>query len=154
MAEPVFLRVRRVMSASVEEAVDAMERAGGASLMREAIRQVARALDEVRVEQEAAIARGANAKRHQQTLRDRAADMEEKARFALAKARDDLAEAAVSRQLDFEAQAERLDKVQSDAAEEAARLADCAVALAERKKQMEDELALYQESKRDAAGQA
>jgi phage shock protein A len=154
MAEPVFLRVRRVMSASVEEAVDAMERAGGASLMREAIRQVARALDEVRVEQEAALARGANAKRQQQSLRERATDMEEKARFALGKERDDLAEAAVSRQLDFEAQAERLDTVQSDAAEEAARLAECAVALAERKKQMEDELALYQESKRDAVGQA
>jgi phage shock protein A len=154
MAEPIYLRVRRVMSASVEEAVDAMERGAGASLMREAIRQVARAFDEVRAEQEAARLRGAQAKRQQQLLRERAADMEEKARFALGKDREDLAEAAVARQLDFEAQAERLDKVQSDSAEEDSRLEECAAALAARKTQMEDELAAYQESKREIGGPA
>ena len=52
MAEPIYLRVRRVLSASAEEAVDALERASGASLLREAIRQVDGALDEVRAEHE------------------------------------------------------------------------------------------------------
>ena len=57
MAESIFMRVRRLISASVEDAVDAMERAGGPSVMREAIREVDRAIDEVRAEQEAASAR-------------------------------------------------------------------------------------------------
>ena len=38
MAESIFIRVRRVISASIEDAVDARERAGGSSVMREAIR--------------------------------------------------------------------------------------------------------------------
>ena len=40
MAESIFMRVRRVISASIEDAVDAMERAGGTSVMREAVREV------------------------------------------------------------------------------------------------------------------
>ncbi|HKG83144.1 MAG TPA: hypothetical protein VKB16_08320 [Beijerinckiaceae bacterium] len=57
MAESIFLRVRRLISGSIEDSVDAMERAGGTSVMREAIREVDRAIDEVRSEHEAATAR-------------------------------------------------------------------------------------------------
>lgn len=154
MTEPIFLRVRRVLSANLEEAVDAMERAGGASLMREAIRQVDRARDEVRVEREAAEARGAEATRQQSRLRERAADLDEKARFALAKGREDLAEAALSTQLDAEARAARLDGVQAAAADEAKRLDECLAALGERKAQMEKELAAFELARRESASDA
>src|SRR5215217_8258739 len=106
MAESIFLRVRRLISGSVEDVVDAMERAGGTSVMREAIREVDRAIDEVRAEQEAATARRLLAMRQQKMFRDKLGGLEEKARFAMGENRDDLAEAAVSRQLEFEAQAE------------------------------------------------
>ena len=150
MAEPIFLRVRRILSASIEDAVDRMERAGGATVMSEAVREVDRALDEVRGEQEAATARKLQAMRQQRLLRERATALSDKARFALEAGRDDLAEAALSRQLDFEAQAERLDAVQANAAEEAGRLEECVTALSTRKAEMEDALAAFQSAHRDA----
>jgi phage shock protein A len=151
MAESIFVRVRRVISASIEDAVDAMERAGGTSVMREAIREVDRAIDEVRAEQEAATARRLHAMRQQRMIRDRLAGLEEQARFAIAENREDLAEAAVSRQIDFEAQAQRLETVQADASSEADRLEDCLVALTTRKTQMEEALASFETAHRDAA---
>lgn len=151
MSEPIFLRVRRVLSASAEDAVDALERASGASVMRETIRQVARAQDEVRTEQEALAARVAQAKRQQGLARERIGDLNEKARFSLGKGRDDLAEAALSRLLDLEAELARLDRVQADAAEQAVRLDQCAAALAQRKAQMEQALAAFEAARPDNA---
>jgi phage shock protein A len=149
VSEPIFVRVRRVLRATAEDSVDALERASGTSLMREAIRQVARALDEVRTEQEALAARIALAKRQQGQARERIADLEDKARFSLGKGRDDLAEAALSRQLDLEAGLARLDRVQADAAEQALRLDECTAALAARKAQMEAELAAFEAARAD-----
>jgi phage shock protein A len=145
------MRVRRLISASIEDSVDAMERAGGTGVMREAIREVDRAIDEVRSEHEAATARRLQAVRQQRMIRERLAGLEEKARFALTEGREDLAEAAVSRQLEFEAQAERLDAVQTEAQEEAGRLEECLTALKGRKAQMEEELANFESAQRDAA---
>jgi phage shock protein A len=149
--EPIFIRVRRVLSASAEDAVDALERASGASVMRETIRQVARAQDDVRTEQEALAARVALAKRQQGQARARIDDLNEKARFALGKDRDDLAEAALSRLLDLEAELARLDRVQADAGEQAVRLDQCASALAQRKAQMEQALAAFEAARPDPA---
>lgn len=151
LSEPIFLRVRRVLSASAEDAVDALERASGASVMRETIRQVARAQDEVRSEQEAVAACIAQAKRQQLLARERIGDLNEKARFSLGKGRDDLAEAALSRLLDLEAELARLDRVQADAAEQAVRLDQCATALAQRKAQMEQALAAFEAARPDNA---
>jgi phage shock protein A len=154
MPEPIFLRVRRVLAATADDAVSAMERASGSSLLREAVRQVAGALDEVRGEQRAVAGRIAGAKREQGLVRERIAELEGKARFALGKARDDLAEAAVSRQLDLEAELARLDGVQTAAAAEAVRLDECAAALTARKAQMERELAAFEAARQGDPGAA
>ena len=149
MAEPIYLRVRRVLSASAEDAVDALERASGASLLREALRQVEGALDEVRSEHEAQAARAVHSRQQQQALRGQIADLDEKARFALGKGRDDLAEAAVSSQLDLEARIERLDAVQADAAGQVVRLDECLAALATRKAEMQKQLRQFEAARRD-----
>lgn len=144
MAEPLYLRVRRVISATSEDAVDALERASGASVMREAIRQVERALQDLRAEQDAAVAGAAQAKTRQARIRERLADLEEKARFALAKGRDDLAEAALARQVDLEAETKRLRAFEADAARDARRLEENAAELVERHTEMERELAEFE----------
>lgn len=144
MPESIFIRVHRVLSATVEDAMTALERASGTSLMREAIRQVARAADEVRTEQAANADRVADARRQQEQIRARLAELDDKARYALGKERDDLAGAAVSHQLDLEAEVARLDRVQAEAAEDAVRLDECAAALAARKAKMERELAAFE----------
>src|SRR5262245_59182508 len=138
MAESIFARVSRLLSATVEDAVDRMEQAGGEAVMREAIREADRAIDQVKAERESTMTRRLQAARQQKMLTDRAEELTTKARFALSQGREDLAEAALSRQVDFEAQAKELETLQQQARDEERRLDDGLAALGARKRQMED----------------
>jgi phage shock protein A len=151
MAESIFARVSRLLTATVEDTVDRMEQAGGDAVMREAIREADRAIDQVKAEQQSTMARRLQAARQQKMLTERAEELTTKAKFALREGREDLAEAALSRQIDFEAQASKLDAVQSQAREEERRLEDGLAALGARKRQMEDALQAYLISRREAA---
>jgi len=151
MTESIFARVSRLLSATVEDAIDRMEQAGGDAVMREAIREADRAIDEVKAERESTMARRLQAARQQKMLTERAEELTAKAKFAVSQGRDDLAEAALSRQVDFEAQAKKLDAVQQQAREEEQRLEDSLTALNARKRQMEDALEAYRISRREAA---
>jgi phage shock protein A len=151
MAESIFARVSRLLSATVEDTVDRMEQAGGDAVMREAIREADRAIDQVKAELESAMARRLQAARQQRMVAERAEELTTKARFALDEGREDLAEAALSRQIDFEAQAKKLDAAQQEAREEEQRLEAGLAALGARKRQMEDALQAYLVSRREAA---
>ncbi|MCK1544084.1 PspA/IM30 family protein [Bradyrhizobium sp. 147] len=151
MAESIFARVSRLLSATVEDTVDRMEQAGSDAVMREAIREADRAIDQVKAELEAAMARRLQAARQQKMLAERADELTAKAKFALNQQRDDLAEAALSRQIDFEAQAKQLDAVQQQARELEQRLEDSLTALQARKRQMEDTLQAFLMSRQEAA---
>jgi phage shock protein A len=151
MAESIFSRMSRLLSASVEDAVDRMEQAGGDAVMREAIREADRAIDQVKAELESAMARRLQAARQQKMLNERADELTTKAKFALDQGREDLAEAALSRQIDFEAQSKALDTQQQHAREEEHRLESGLAALSARKRQMEDALQAYLVSRREAA---
>ena len=48
MAEALHLRLKRTVTASLETAVDSLERVSGASLMREAVREVERTVEDTR----------------------------------------------------------------------------------------------------------
>src|ERR1041384_3618678 len=151
MAESIFARISRLLSATVEDTVDRMEQAGGDAVMREAIREADRAIDQVKADLQSTMARRLQAVRQQKMLTERAEELTTKAKFALGEGREDLAEAALSRQLDFETQAKNLDAVQQQAREEEQRLESGLAALNARKRQMEDALQAYQISKREAA---
>jgi phage shock protein A len=151
MAESIFARVSRLLSATVEDTVDRMEQAGGDAVMREAIREADRAIDQVKSEHQSTMARRLQAARQQKMLAERVEELTTKATFALKEGREDLAEAALSRQLDFETQAKKLDDVQQQAREEEQRLEDGLAALNARKRQMEDALQAYLISQREAA---
>jgi phage shock protein A len=148
MAESIFTRVSRLLSATVEDAVDRMEQAGGDAVMREAIREADRAIDEVKAELQSTMTRRLQAARQQRMLTERVEELTTKAKFALGEGREDLAEAALSRQLDFETQAGKLDAVQQQAREEEQRLESGLAALNARKRQMEDALQAYLISQR------
>ena len=106
MAESIFARVSRLLSATLEDAVDRMEQAGGEAVMREAIREADRAIDEVKAELESTMARRLQATRQQKMLAERAEELTAKARFAVSEGRDDLAEAALEAGADPVGQAE------------------------------------------------
>ncbi|MGV7217348.1 PspA/IM30 family protein [Bradyrhizobium sp. UFLA05-112] len=151
MAESIFARVSRLLSATVEDTVDRMEQAGSDAVMREAIREADRAIDQVKAELESTMARRLQAARQQKMLGERVEELTAKAQFAVNQQRDDLAEAALSRQIDFEAQAKKLDAVQEQARELEKRLEDSLAALHARKRQMEDTLQAFLISRQQAA---
>jgi phage shock protein A len=150
MVESIFTRVSRLLSATVEDTVDRMEKAGGDAVMREAIREADRAIDQVKSEVQSTMARRLQVARQQKMLNERAQELTAKAKFALGEGREDLAEAALTRQLDFEVQAKSLDAVQQQAREEEQRLEEGLAALNARKRQMDDALQAYTASRREA----
>lgn len=151
MVDSIFVRVQRVLSSNVNVVVDAAERASGSSLMRDAIRQIERAEDEARAELQEARCRRTQAGLQKALLRDRIAALGEQARFAMSKDRPDLAEAAVARQLDHEAQVRQLEKAEADAADEERRLEECLAELKLRKSQMEAEMEAFRAARSESA---
>ena len=150
MVESIFTRISRIVSATVEDSVDRLERAGGETVMREAIREADRAVDGVKAEREAVMARRLQAARQQSMFSQRIEALTSKARFAVDEGRDDLAEAALSQQIEFEAQVEALREAQAQAREEEARLDEGLAALRARRTQMADTLAAYVLAQREA----
>ena len=150
MSESIFSRISRILSASVEDAIDRLEAAGGPAVMREAVREAERAIDQAKAELESITVRRLQAARQQQLLAKRIEDLGGKAAFAVDEGREDLAEAALSRQIDFETQARALDDVQAQVRVEEAELEAGLAALVARKGQMEEALAAFEVSKGEA----
>ncbi|WP_323799405.1 PspA/IM30 family protein [Parasphingorhabdus sp.] len=144
MAEPFYMRAKRVVSAGIESALDQAERASGTSLMREAIREVDRAMDKVRREQEDATDRQNQAVGQQKLSAQRAEEWGGKVLFTLEKGREDLAEAAIMQQMDFEAKIKHFKNLEKSAKMDVSRLDRLLEELAARKMAMEDELAEFE----------
>lgn len=144
MTESVFKRVKRIVSAKVEDSIDAMERSGGTAVMREAIRETDRAIEEVKRERDEVTVRRLQAVRQQKMFKDRLEALTEKAEYALSEDREDLARAALSRQVDFEAQIANLGKTESLASEQEREWEEALAELEVRKARMEEELSAFE----------
>ena len=151
MAESIFNRISRILSATVEDSIDRLEQAGGESVMREAIREADRAVDQAKAELDAVTVRRLQAARHQGMLIQRIEALSGKARFAIDGGRDDLAEAALAQQIDFEAQAVQLEEAQAQARDEEGRLGEGLAALEARRAQMTDALTAYLLARREVS---
>jgi len=116
MTESVIKRVKRIISGKIEDNIVAMERAGGTSVMRQAIRETERAMEDVKIERDEATGRRLQAVRQQKLYQDRLDALTQKAEFALNEGREDLARAALTRQVEFEEQIVRLDEAEAKAA--------------------------------------
>ncbi len=144
MTESVLKRVKRIVSGKIEDSIDAMERAGGTGVMREAIRETERAIEDVKAERDEVTVRRLQAVRQQKMFRDRLDALTEKAEFALAEGREDLARAALSRQVDFEATIQNLGKTEAQAAEQEREWEESLAELEMRRAQMEEELKAFE----------
>jgi phage shock protein A len=148
MADSIFVRVQRVVTGGVGSALDAAERLGGTSVMRQAIRDMDSAIDRARSEGESARAKRLQAAHRLQECRKQLATLKEQARFALGKDRMDLAEAAIARQLDVETQVAALTRAEAEAAAVERRLEESAAELKLRRGQMYDELRGFEAAQR------
>ena len=148
MAESILIRVKRVVMGGVGDMVDAMETAQGESVLREALREVDRAIDDARGEVGRIASKRMLASRQAGMIRARASEFTEKARIALAEGRSDIAEALISRQVDLEAQIPVIEGAERDAQAEETELAQCLSALQARKREMEADLEAFVAARR------
>lgn len=151
MSEGLLSRVRRLVSGSLNGLVDAAEAAAPESVMRQSIREVDDAIDELRARLGAALANRHHANKR---LSDCAARLEElggKLEVAVAEKRDDLAEAAIARQMDLEAQVPVLEAALAEAGSEAKEIEGYIAALQARRREMETDLAQFVASRRTPA---
>ncbi|HEX8307079.1 MAG TPA: hypothetical protein VF645_01500 [Allosphingosinicella sp.] len=148
MSDSIFIRVQRVVSGGVGSALEAAERLGGNSVMRQAIREMDSAIEKALAESEAARAKRLQAAYRLQECRKQLATLKEQARFALGKDRLDLAEVAIARQLDVEAQISAVTKAETEAGAAERQLEESAAELKLRRGQMYDELRSFESSQR------
>jgi phage shock protein A len=128
-----------------------MEQSASETVMREALREVERAMDDARSELGRAIARHHHAQRNVERMQSKLDELMTKADFAVEQSRDDLAQAVIARQIDIEAQIPMLQKTVVEAQIAVTELEQCMAALSGRKSEMESDLAAYQASKSEAA---
>jgi phage shock protein A len=143
MKESMASRVSRLIAGSVNKVIDAVENSAPEMVMEQALREVDRLADDVRAELGKVIAaRHLATKRLMDESRKHEA-LGEQVELAVAQAREDLAEAAIARQFDIEAQLPILEAAISDAAAKQKELEGYAAALAARRREMQDDLVQY-----------
>lgn len=140
MPDSWLSRLGAVVTSNIETAIEAAERHSSGPLMREALREMDRALERTRAE------RGAlDEERRQRAGRRTAIDAEsarldEDARYALSRDRRDLAAALVARRVDLEAEADDLSTADMTADARAAALDTEIADLAARRDSMRADL--------------
>ena len=145
--DTIASRVGRIISGSAKKVVEILESATPEIVMEEAINEIDGAILEVREE----LGR-TEAEKHRSTklLSDYTTKLEELANqinLALDKDREDLAEAAVQRQLDIESQQPVLNKSIEEADNKIVELNNYVSALQAKKREMRDELREWRTSK-------
>ncbi len=157
MSESLTSRVGRLIAGSFHAIVDAVENAAPESVMEQAIREIDSAVADVRADLGTVEAqRHLTAKRLAEDSA-RQEQLGEQARLALDQDREDLARAAVERQIDLEAQLPVLESRLAELAEDKARLEGYISALQAKKREMREALADYRrvrEQQASASGTA
>ncbi|WP_419660148.1 PspA: phage shock protein PspA [Desulfosarcina variabilis str. Montpellier] len=149
MKERLINRIGRIISGSFNSLVDAIENAAPETVMEEAIREIDAAIDDVRAELGRVIANKHLANNRLMAENKDHEDLSDKIELALENKRDDLAEAAVARQLDIEAQIPVLEATIKDCADQEKELEGYVSALLAKKRQMQEELREYKQSRAD-----
>jgi phage shock protein A len=151
MSERLMEKVVRIISGSANMVVKKVENKIPEVIMSEAVREVDGVIDEVNAELgQIEVAIYQTNKRHARE-HTRLDEISEKIKVALAQNREDLAEAAVSLQLDIEAQLPVLKQSVDEATERKTKLMGYVSALKAKKREMEDELSILQKLKRTPA---
>lgn len=143
MSENIAARVGRIISGTANMFVDAVENMAPEMVMEEAIREVDRAIDDVRAELGKVIAGGHMATRRLSDENQKHQELSDKVQVALKEKREDLAEAAVAQLIDVEAQIPVLESSVADSKEAQAELERYIAALQGRKRELQDELKHY-----------
>jgi phage shock protein A len=154
MVDTLRARVGRVVAGGVHALLDKIEDQAPEAMMQQAVRELDKVADEVRQELGRAAANRHLAQQQHADLNRRHAELSAQIDEAIEKQRDDLARAAVARQLDIEAQLPVIEATLGDLAKEEAELKGYADALQGKKRDMEEAIAAYVASRKAVASPA
>jgi len=143
MKTNIAKRVGRIISGSMHALVDALESSTPEVVMEQAIREIDSAIDEVRQELGLTLASKHLASQRLVQKNSEHENLSDSIQTALAEKREDLAEAAVGRQLDIEAQIPVLEETITDCSERERELESYISALHAKKREMEEELSNF-----------
>jgi phage shock protein A len=148
--EGVLGRMGRVITGMAHNAVNAAEQANPEGVLEQAIREIEGAADEVRTELGRATAERHRLEARSKELERERADLEHKVQTAVTTARDDLAKAGISRQIDIEAQSNLLLRLLTESQEKIEQLNATLDAIRASHREAKDRPRQLSASRRDA----
>ncbi|MFT3817899.1 MAG: PspA/IM30 family protein [Rubrivivax sp.] len=154
MADSLKTRVARVIAGGVHALIDRIEDQAPEAVMEQALRDADAVVDEVRHELGLVSANRHLAQQQHASLNGQHEKLAGQLDQALAQGRDELARAAVARQLDIEAQIPVLETTLAEYARREAELQGYVAALLAKRREMESALADFRRSRATAAAAA
>lgn len=151
MADSLRNRVSQIVVGSVHALLDKVEDQAPEAMMEQAIRKVETVIDEVRQELGVAATNRHLAQRHHAELNRRHLELTTSAEEAIALRREDLARAAVAKQLDTESQMPVVEGTLQDLGKQEKELSGYVDALMSKKREMEEQLSSFRASRARAA---
>lgn len=151
MADSLKTRVGRVIAGGMHALIDRIEDQAPDAVMEQALREADAIVDDVRHELGLVSANRHLAQQQHAALNVQHERLAAQVEQALAQGRDDLARAAVARQLDIEAQIPVLETTLSEHARQESELQGYVAALLAKKREMGDALAAFRKSRAAAA---
>lgn len=153
MTDTIATRVTRLISGGVHALIDAVENAQPEAVMEQALRELDAGIDDVRAELGRVIATKHLANKRLLEENRKHEDWGERIELAIAEGRDDLAEAAIARQIDIEAQLPVLQGGIAEGVSRARELEGYIAALQARRRELDDELRHYRDARVKATRQ-
>ena len=140
MSETLSRRVGRLVSGGFHALIDAAENLAPEAVMNESIREIERAVDEVRAELGKVLAQKHLATKKMADESNRHEAIDANLQAAVTAGRDDLAEAGIAEQMDIEARLPILENTIADCAAQEKELEGFIAALQAKKREMQQQL--------------
>ena len=140
MSETLSRRVGRLVSGGFHALIDAAENLAPEAVMNESIREIERAVDEVRAELGKVLAQKHLAAKKMADESNRHEAIDANLQAAIDAGRDDLAEAGIAEQMDIEARLPILENTIADCAAQEKELEGFIAALQAKKREMQQQL--------------
>ena len=151
MSETLSRRVGRLVSGGFHALIDAAENLAPEAVMNESIREIERAVDEVRAELGKVLAQKHLATKKMADESNRHEALSDQIRAAVSAARDDLAESGIAEQMDIEARLPVLENTISDCVAQEKELEGFIAALQAKKREMQQQLQDWRAAQQNAA---
>ncbi|UOO76223.1 PspA/IM30 family protein [Neisseria sp. Dent CA1/247] len=151
MSETLARRVGRLVSGGFHAIVDAAENLAPEAIMNESIREIERAVDEVRAELGKVLAQKHLAAKKMADESNRHEALSASLQAAVDAGRDDLAEAGIAEQMDIEARLPVLENTIADCAAQEKELEGFIAALQAKKREMQQQLQEWRAAQQSSA---